>query len=119
MKVTTLIMTILAICSVSSLGAAVNSKNYSQMDKDGDGKWSYNEYVQYRMGGFKKMDTNKDGMVEASEAWNTKFITAADTDKDGKISSDEAAATHLKIAGSVDKNKDGFISIEELNPGKN
>ena len=115
MKVTSIIITTLAISSLCSLSAAVNAKNYSRMDKDGDGKWSYQEYVQYRMGGFQKMDKNNDGIVDASEAWSANFITMADTDKNGNVSSGEAQSYHVKIAGKVDKNSDAFITLEELN----
>lgn len=116
MKATSVIITILVIGSACPVSAAVNAQNYSRMDKDGDGKWSYQEYVQYRMGGFEKMDKNKDGMVDSSEAWNASFMNSVDADKNGKISRREAETYHAKIAKNVDKDKDGFITFEDLNP---
>ena len=94
MKVTSIITIVFMVVSACALNAAVNPQNYSRMDKDGDGKWSYKEYVQYRMGGFAKMDKNSDGMVDASEAWNANFLKAVDANKDGKISRDAAQSYH-------------------------
>ena len=95
MKVTSIITIVFMVVSVCALNAAVNPQNYSRMDKDGDGK---------------------DGMVDASEAWNANFMKAVDADKNGKISRDEAEAYHFKIAAKVDVNSDAFITLEELNP---
>lgn len=106
---------VLLLSGVSANGA-VDAKAFKAMDKDGDGKVSHKEYVEYRMRFFVRQDKNKDRILEPSETNNQGFIAVADADGDGKVSFKEAVAQHFKAALRFDKDKDGFLSFEELNP---
>lgn len=98
-----------------SLYGAIDKMAYASMDKDGDGKVSHKEFVQFRMTFFVRQDANKDRVLELSETHNPGFIKVADTDGDGKASFREAVAQHFRAALRFDKDGDGFLSFEELN----
>ena len=79
---------------------------------------------------FRKMDTNKDGKVSASEhaAGARHMFVTMDGNKDGKVTATEMEATHQRITGRkatksdmsaadkikvVDTNGDGVLTAEE------
>ncbi|MCL9846129.1 EF-hand domain-containing protein [Ralstonia solanacearum] len=82
--------------------------------------------------GFKKLDTNGNGMVSRDEAkghrWLEEHFDEIDTNHDGQISKNELAAWHKAHAGEMqarldakfkaaDKNGDGALTREEMQAG--
>jgi Ca2+-binding EF-hand superfamily protein len=105
-------LTITTTCLIGS----VDAKAFATIDKDGDGKVSHKEYVQFRLRWFVQQDKNRDQYLDATETNNQGFIMVADTDKDGRVSMKEAVAQYFRAALRFDTDGDGFLTFEELNP---
>ncbi|WP_313319882.1 hypothetical protein [Stenotrophomonas sp.] len=102
--------TILLFCL---LGAALpvvaqvqdTSEYLQRMDSDGDGRVSPDEYLQWMLYAFDKMDRNGDGVLEAAEQPGGR----------GKpISRDEQRQVILARFARQDANSDGYLSAREL-----
>ena len=106
---------------------------FSDLDKNGDGKISPDEAPERMAEHFDEHDTNSDGFIDKEEqAAVIEFIRQRfsqrnrpeqnrgfsfeqmDTDKDGKISKDEAPERLAARFGETDTNSDGFLDKEEL-----
>ena len=105
---------------------------FSELDKNGDGKISPEEAPERMAEHFDKHDTNADGFIDKKEQdavielIRQRFsqrnrpdqnrgltFEQMDTNKDGKISRDEAPERMAEHFGEADKNSDGFIDKEE------
>ena len=105
---------------------------FSDLDKNGDGKISPEEAPERMAEHFGEHDTNSDGFIDKKEqAEVIEFIRQRfgqrnrtdqnrgfgleqiDTNKDGKISKDEAPERMAERFGEIDSNSDGFIDKEE------
>ncbi|MEN5210010.1 hypothetical protein ABE493_18045 [Stenotrophomonas terrae] len=102
--------TIFLVCL---LGAALpvtaqvqDTNQYLQrMDSDGDGRVSPDEYLQWMLYAFDRMDRNGDGVLEAAEQPGAR----------GKpISRDEQRQVILARFARQDANGDGYLSAREL-----
>jgi Ca2+-binding EF-hand superfamily protein len=104
------------------------------MDMDRDGKLSATEHVNGSKRMFGKMDVNGDGTVTAAEmdaaqaamppdpnarAMSSQDkIKAIDTNKDGSLSAEEHATGAKTMFEKMDKDKDGFLTVAELQKGR-
>jgi hypothetical protein len=105
---------------------------FSELDKNDDGKISLEEAPERMAANFDEHDTNSDGFIDKKEqAEVIEFIRQRfsqrnrpdqnrgltfeqmDTNKDGKISRDEAPERMAEHFGEADRNNDGFIDKEE------
>jgi hypothetical protein len=104
------LMTVTAIAS----GWAVTQKRYAEIDSNGDGIVSRDEYLQSRLEAFARMDVNADGKLSADEFKMPKAITRGDKDGDGQLNRDEFRALDEQTLARTDKDGDGFLSFAEL-----
>ena len=76
-----------------------------RMDRDHDGRVSEAEYVEYMSAGFRRMDTNGDGVLESSElpGGHGRPVTL-------KSYQDNLRRQFRKL----DRNHDGYLSAAEL-----
>jgi len=102
--------TILLVCLLAAaLPVAAQVQDTSQylqrMDSDGDGRVSPDEYLQWMLYAFDKMDRNGDGVLEAAEQPGGR----------GKpIGRDEQRQVILARFARQDANGDGYLSAREL-----
>ncbi|PAK94665.1 hypothetical protein B8X02_00575 [Stenotrophomonas rhizophila] len=75
------------------------------MDADGDGKVSVEEYVQWMMYAFDRMDRNADGVLGADELPGG---------KGRPITREQQRQTIIERFHKQDANGDGFLSAKEL-----
>ena len=83
-----------------------DTRDYLQrMDLDGDGRISPDEYLQWMLYAFDKMDRNGDGVLEAAEQPGGR----------GKpITREEQRQVILARFARQDANSDGYLSAREL-----
>lgn len=75
------------------------------MDADGDGRISEQEYVDYLSAGFRRMDTNGDGVLEADELPGGR----------GKPVTLRGHQDNLRRQfHKLDRNHDGYLDAKEL-----
>jgi Ca2+-binding EF-hand superfamily protein len=108
----------------------------SIMDVDGDGAISAREHESGSKKVFENMDGNHDGEVTAAEMQSSGLststagnptaasepaearIAAVDRDSDGKLTADEHAAASQEIFGRLDGDRDGSLSQNEIQMGR-
>lgn len=81
-------------------------KSFANMDKDGSGIVSSEEYASFRYQG------SQDTMQRQSSPYE--MFKNMDTNKDGKISPSERNAARMKWFNSMDKNADKVVTPEEV-----
>lgn len=96
----------LLLLAASAHAQVTDTGSYLQrMDTDGDGKVSVEEYVQWMMYAFDRMDRNADGVLSADELPGGK----------GKpITREQQRQTIIERFHKQDANGDGFLSAKEL-----
>jgi Ca2+-binding EF-hand superfamily protein len=99
-------------CALLVLGASVaqaqvaDTGSYLQsMDSDGDGRVSVEEYVQWMMYAFERMDRNGDGVLGADELPGG---------KGSPITREQQRQTLIQRFRKQDANGDGYLSAKEL-----
>ena len=117
-------------CDMGQPGGA-EGMFFKEIDKNGDGVISKQEFDAFHNAHFKEMDTNKDGKITREEmdamhkkmadkcdvSYETRF-NEVDINHDGGLSKDEmeiGMPMLFKHFDEVDTNKDGKISKGELN----
>jgi len=109
-------------------GLAMFVQRLKDMDKNGDGKVSRDEFTG-QPGVFDRLDADKDGFVTQKEipgnaaggapapdrAMMTQRFKAMDKDGDGKVSKDEFMGP-TQLFERLDSNSDGFVSPDEMRP---
>ncbi len=86
---------------------------FADIDLDGDGLMTSEEYEEAHWKNFERCDINKDGVLERSEfPWSAIF--AHDKNKDTKLDRNEYKLRYFEGFRDTDKNKDGVILIEEI-----
>jgi Ca2+-binding EF-hand superfamily protein len=117
-------------CDMGKEGAA-GGMFFKDMDKNGDGVISKQEFDAFHAAHFKEMDANHDGKItrEEMDAAHKKMMDKCDVrhdsrfdevdiNHDGALSKDEAEIGMpmlFKHFDEIDTNKDGKITKEELN----
>jgi Ca2+-binding EF-hand superfamily protein len=133
-----LIMAGCLVCAVPLVHACDMGKEdtaegmlFKEMDKNGDGVISKQEFDAFHSAHFKEMDANHDGKItrEEMDAAHKKMMEKCDVrpdarfdevdiNHDGLLSKDEAEIGMpmvFKHFDEIDSNKDGKISKDELN----
>lgn len=102
----TIALLFLLCASLPAIAQVQDTNAYLQrMDSDGDGRVSPDEYLQWMLYAFDKMDRNGDGVLEAAEQPGGR----------GKpISRDEQRQVILARFARQDANSDGYLSAREL-----
>lgn len=92
--------------SLPTVAQVQDTNAYLQrMDSDGDGRVSPDEYLQWMLYAFDKMDRNGDGVLEAAEQPGGR----------GKpITREEQRQVILARFARQDANSDGYLSAREL-----
>ncbi len=89
-------------------------KHFSQMDKDGDGVASFEEFSEAS----KKMSKEKKKEQKKSKSYKKQMrehvLKQYDTDGDGKLSDEEKSALKRSKFETADANSDGKLSQEEI-----
>lgn len=111
------------------MGAGGPQFVFAEVDTDGDGKISTEEFDAYKAAQFAKVDADGNGTVSVEEliafdetqrVERQKFrveamVKARDTDGDGVLSAEELSTQPQKSPFErLDRNDDGFISEDEL-----
>jgi len=85
---------------------------FADIDLDGDGVMTREEYEAAHWKNFERCDKNKDSLLERSEfPWGA--ILAHDKNKDTKLDRDEYKLRYYEGFRDTDKNTDGVIFVEE------
>lgn len=98
---------LLAVVGIGSVQAQVDSTGdyLKRMDLDGDGRVSVDEYVQWMLYAFDRMDRNSDGVLSADELPGGR----------GKpITREQQRQTIIERFHKQDANGDGYLSAKEL-----
>jgi hypothetical protein len=86
---------------------------FTEVDVNGDGVMTREEYEAAHWRNFERCDKNKDGLLERSEfPWGAIF--AHDKNKDTKLDREEYKLRYVEGFRDTDKNKDGVIFVEEI-----
>ena len=92
-----------------------------KLDQDNDGRISKEEYLSTHTERFDRLDKNKDGYIDKSEAAKKRKMKALikrfDKDNDQKVSREEFPGPDEKF-NSMDENKDGYIDKSEAMKGR-
>ncbi|HQK99786.1 MAG TPA: EF-hand domain-containing protein [Smithellaceae bacterium] len=110
---------VLAILLLSVAVAFAADDLFRKIDKDADGKVSWQEYSDAVDDKFAQRDTNKDGVLTADEmksvatVGSDKAIKKIDANADGKINKQEFVTRAALQYKKIDKNQDGFIDVKE------
>ncbi len=114
-------------------GMPMFEEMFAQVDADGDGKVTKEEFEAFRAARFAAADTDGDGklspeeMEAAREARRMErvrgMITRLDTDGDGLLSAEELAAGAPRrgpeaMFGMLDADEDGALTLEEMQAGR-
>lgn len=83
----------------------------SNMDKNADGKVSFEEFSAHYKAEFPNCDKNKDGKVTSVEC---SMFSKFNSDKDDAMTEEEFKKGHENMFVEMDKNKDGFLDNEEF-----
>ncbi len=102
----TIALLFLLAASLPAIAQVEDTNAYLQrMDSDGDGRVSPDEYLQWMLYAFDKMDRNGDGVLQADEQPGGR----------GKpISREEQRQVILARFARQDANGDGYLSAREL-----
>ena len=102
----TIALLLLLGASLPATGQVQDTNAYLQrMDSDGDGRVSPDEYLQWMLYAFDKMDRNANGVLEAAEQPGGR----------GKpITREEQRQVILARFARQDANGDGYLSAREL-----
>jgi Ca2+-binding EF-hand superfamily protein len=98
----------LVLTSLTTVFAGDSSGLLKQMDTNGDGRVSLSEYIAEVHTRFDKLDTNRDGVIDASELYSFPEPRRAGRMRAGGLT----AAPSGKL-GQADQNGDGQISRAE------
>lgn len=112
-------MAVLGMVLLSAALALAADDLFKKIDKDGDGKVSWQEYSDAVAAKFTEHDKNRDGILASDEIKSIgkegagKLIKKIDANADGKISKQEFLNRAAFQYKKIDKNQDGFIDIKE------
>ena len=134
----------LALAALPSAKAGDAAEKFKQMDTNGDGRISHEEYIASEQARFAKLDTNGDGIISAAELaagqetkkknplkfWEkgdkdskeaplspTGKLGPADANADGQITREEQLAYAETTFTTLDADKDGSLTQQELEAG--
>lgn len=85
-----------------------------RMDRDMDGKISFEEYRNAMVRRFGARDLNDDGVLQGDEFPREWLAGAAQKDATGKVSFEAFQAELPQVFGQFDKNKDGLLDAAEI-----
>jgi len=110
---------LLTVAAVPQAGAQAAKQSFPTSDLDKDNKIDRAEYQRRMVEVFYFADRNKDGVVTideiaAIETVDEKAFKAADRDGNGKLSVNEFVAYRVIQFDEADTNKDGVLTIEEV-----
>ena len=110
---------LLALAPVHLAHAQATGESFSTSDLDKNGKIDRAEYQRRMVEVFYFADKNKDGVVTIEEiavieTVDEKAFKAADRDGGGKLTVNEFVAYRMIQFDEADKNKDGVLTIEEV-----
>jgi hypothetical protein len=98
----------LALATLPPLFAADINGLLKQMDANGDNRISLSEYIAEVHVRFDKLDTNRDGVIDAAELYSTPEPRRA-----GRMRSGSMSVSPTMKLGQADQNSDGQISRAE------